>query len=381
MKKYLKVALFLSIGLLSCKEKNKMEDFSIFPPTSIVIPFHKDEIVHLFPVLRMNSIGLVYDEQWAIATINGENIHLERFPEGEFNSSSAKGLIQKDPELLYVRGNRILFLLNWRQKKVSADFYDISKSVGIGLGVSKIVDYEKGIALSVFNYDGKDQSIHFSFVLDDILNKKRLKEVPISDDYARQFPVYFTPSFVFYRLNYKTPWIALDNDINSVKHPLVDLLNKDPSDSVFAVLHDNMLISEELKHAFIASYSQAAQKDMLFLATWYGDPKVQPIVMDTSAIGPRRLVLESGGNTMSPSGKWVYFSATSEGKLPNTHFIVYLDTALPNGYLPPFKLGIEGKVTCAGWMTNPEGLVLYMDAKLWYYDLSHFDVKKYFSAQ
>lgn len=354
-----------------------MEDYSMFPPIPVVIPFHKDEIVHLFPVLRMNSVGLVYDEQWAIATLKGDDIHLDKFPEGEFNSSTAKGLLQKDPELLYVRGNRILFLLDWRQKRAIADFYDISKSVGIGLEVSKIIDYEKGIALSVFSYDGKDQSIHYSFVIDDIPNKKRHKEVPISDSYDRQFPVYFTPSYVFYRLNYHTPWIALDNDLNAVKHPLIDLLNKDPSDSVFAVVHDNMLVSEELKHAFIVSYSKVANKDLPFLATWDGDPKVQPIIMASSEIGPRRLVTESERNTMSPSGKWVYFSATSDGKLPNTHYLVYLDPKLANGYLPPFKLGIEGKVTCAGWMTNPEGLVLYIDAKLWYFDLSHFDAGKF----
>jgi hypothetical protein len=49
---------------------------------------------------------------------------------------------------------------------------------------------------------------------------------------------------------------------------------------------------------------------------------------------------------------------------------------LPSGYLPPFKLDIEGDVSCAGWMTTPEGLVLYKDAKLRYFDLSHFDVGK-----
>ena len=116
---------------------------------------------------------------------------------------------------------------------------------------------------------------------------------------------------------------------------------------------------------------------MLFLATWYGDPKVQPILMDTSGLGSRRLVTIPNRNTMSPSGKWVYFATNGEGKLPATHYIIYLDPNLPSGYLPPFKLSIEGDVACAGWMTTPEGLMLYKDAKLWYFDLSHFDVNKF----
>jgi hypothetical protein len=374
--KIVKIFLIFVIGFLFCREKNKMNDYLNFPPNPIMIPFQKDEIMHLFPVLRPNSFGVVYGELWSIATVKGEDLHLDNFPESEFNISTAKAIPQKDSDILFVMTPKSVDLLYWNQKKTGPWFCDNSKTIANGIDKTKIIDYEKAIAISLFNYDGPDLSIHLSFVIDDIINKKRLKELPIPDNYDRQFPVYFTPSFVFYRLNYETPWIVLDNDLKVIKHPLVDLLNKDPSNGVFAVVNDNMLVSEEQKHAFIASYSKAAKKDLLFLASWYGDPKVQPITMDTTGLGPRRFVTESSRNTLSPSGKWVYFSAASEGKLPNTHYIIYLDPKLPNGYLPPFKLGIEGKVTCAGWMTNPEGLVLYMDAKLWYFDLSHFDARK-----
>jgi hypothetical protein len=84
-------------------------------------------------------------------------------------------------------------------------------------------------------------------------------------------------------------------------------------------------------------------------------------------------ILEIMDPTFSPSGKWAYFNGDGEGKQPDTHYIVYLDPKLPNSSLPPFRLSVEGKVQCAGWMTAPEGLVLYKDGKLWYFDVSDFE--------
>lgn len=84
-------------------------------------------------------------------------------------------------------------------------------------------------------------------------------------------------------------------------------------------------------------------------------------------------ILEIMDPTFSPSGKWAYFNGDGEGKQPDTHYIVYLDPKLPGSSLPPFRLSIEGTVQCAGWMTAPEGLVLYKDGKLWYFDVSDFE--------
>jgi hypothetical protein len=353
-----------------------MVDYSVFPPKPIEIPFAKDFIFHLFPVVREHSIGIVYGERWAIVKIINDKIHFDDFPENEFSISSAWALPQKDEEFLFVRTPKSVDLLNWKHKRHAGYFMDISKSISIGIQISKVLDYVNGLVLSKFNYYDKQHESHYFFVIDDIVNKKRLKDFPIPEDYAIEFPVYFTPSYIIYRHNYKTPWRALDNDLNPTTHPLVDLLNKDQSNSVFSVLNDNMLVSEEFKHAFIVSYNQVVKKDMLYLASWYGDPKIVPIVWDTTGLGPRRLLTMPMRNTMSPSGKWVYFATKGEWGVPATHYIIYLDPKLPNGYLPPFKLDIEGDVTCASWMTTPEGLVLYMSSKLLYFDLSHFDVGK-----
>jgi hypothetical protein len=70
----------------------------LFPQNPAVIPFAMGQIFHLFPVLRENSIGLVYGERWAIAEVIGDNIELDIFPEEEFSIPNAKALLQEIPE-------------------------------------------------------------------------------------------------------------------------------------------------------------------------------------------------------------------------------------------------------------------------------------------
>ena len=370
------ICTVLCLLITSCKEQ-KMIIEEAFSPAPVTIPFTKGHVFHIFPVLKEKSIGIVCGERWAIGTIKKDAVNLDDFPEKEFSIPSAKALPQKDEEVLFVRTPKSIDILNWKEKKQKAYFMDISKSLGVGIENSKVIDYKDGIALSVFYYDDDNMDFHYSFVIDDIPNKKRLKDIPILD-YAPQFAVYFTPSCIFYRRNWQVPWQALDNKLNEISHPLVNILNKDPSDSTFAVVNDNMFISEELKQALIISFSKVAGKDMLFLARWYAEPEVIPIPIDSLVVsGNRRLMKTPNQNTISPSGKWVYFATDGGEHLEDTHYLIYLDPALPNGFLPPFKLSIEGNVEQASWMTTPEGLVLYKDDSLLYFDLSNFKPQDY----
>jgi hypothetical protein len=375
MKNNIFLIAFFSYMQFYCRELTKIRDCSVFPPEPMIVPFGKDEIADLFPVVNEYGIGLVHDEQWAIATIKNGKIHLDDFPEREFSSMSAKGLPQKKPNVVFVKDNKSLALLDWSKKRLVGEFCDISNSIEINLERSKVIDYHKGIAISLFEYFDKGGDDIHQFVIDDILNKKRLKVAPIPH-HIPPLSVYFTPSFIFYQYSqtdYESPWMALDNDLNEVRHPLSGLLNANARKPAFNVYDDNMFVSEKLEHALIISYDPLSKKDMLFLVAWYGYPRVQPVVVDELEIGARRLFSSPNRNCISPSGKWVYFAANGHGKLPDTHYIIHLDPTLPNGYLPPFKLDIEGNVACAGWMTSPEGLVLYKEPRLWHFDLSHFD--------
>ncbi|MBN1127471.1 MAG: hypothetical protein JXA71_00690, partial [Chitinispirillaceae bacterium] len=148
-------------------------------------------------------------------------------------------------------------------------------------------------------------------------------------------------------------------------------------DSVFFAFNKKVYISEKNQQALIVSYNLILKKDMLYLASWHHEPAIIPVEVDSSLIGNRRLMKNVDNNTISPSGHWVYFCASAERFDPDRHFLVYLDPTLPNGCLPPMRLGLEGNVGCAGWITEPEGLVLYMSNQLLHYDLSTFDPGKF----
>jgi hypothetical protein len=377
------VAILFCI-LFCCKEKSMRND-EVFPPIAVAIPFTYNAIHHLFPVLKENSVGVVYGETWAIITSSdNQKINLDVFPDEIFKCPTCKALPQIEISSLYVQSPKSVILLQWQDKKLSAEFMDFSKSTGIGIYKSKIVDYQKGISLSVFYHDDENMDFHYYFVIDDILSKKRLKEIPIPQ-HESPLDVVMTPSFAFYRYvwkNCESPWVALDNNLEIAAHPLCGLLNDSMSTKVFYASGDNTYVSEEMKHAFIIAYNQALKRDLLYLARWYGNPQIIPIPIDSSATaGERRLLKSPNSNTMSPSGRWVYFATDGGAHLQDTHYLVYLDPALPNGFLPPFKLGIEGNVEQASWMTTPEGLVLYKDDSLLYFDLSNFKPQDYAPAK
>jgi hypothetical protein len=352
----------------------------------VAVSFYKGEINHLFPVIQKNSIGIVFGEEIAIAKIKRDELDLDVFPENDdYSALNAHSIGQLGEDTLFLKGNRYYFMLDFNSKKVIRNFCDQSKSIDVNLETSKIINFPKGIALSLFYYsrdDVSDMVAHYFFVIDDIINKKRLKEIPLPY-FVSPLPVYFTPSCVFYRIRtaqMSEPWRVLDNNLDTIGHPLCTLLNE--SAFIFSVAADRMEISENFKHALIVAHNKPLKKDMLFLATWYGDLKVQPIIIDSTLLGERRLVSFTQNNTMSPSGHWVYFCAQAGKNLEeDSHFLIYLDPRLPNGYLPPIRLGYEGRVTCSGWVKDPEQLVLYVNNQLLFYNLSQFNIDRFIEKQ
>jgi hypothetical protein len=376
-----RIFLFIITGVflfLTCKEPDMVESSPLLPKP-VAIPFYKGEVNNLFAVAKKKSIGMTYDgENFAFAEIHGDDLELDDFPKGDtFSGYYKKPLSDFGNDTVYIKGLKFLFALDWKNKKVISFFEEMSRAIEGHFEVSKIIKENHQI-LSLWYYspeEGEDKSEKYFFTIDDVLNRKRIKEIPIPDP-GNDFPVFFTPSCVIYRNKYSSPWKVIDNNLEETTHPIVDLLKKNEEDSVFFAFNKEMFISEKNKQAFIISYNLILKKDMLFLASWHTDPKVQPIVIDSSLIGNRRLVNNSDNNTMSPSGHWVYFCARAERFDPDRHFLIYLDPELPNGYLPPMRLGLEGTIGCAGWVTDPEGLVLYMNNQLLYYDLTRFDPEK-----
>lgn len=387
MKHSLKTIFALICFAMFCNKEQKMDDSTSIIPKPIVYSFYKGDISHLFSVVQNKSIGIAFDaESVAVAKLHRDELEVDVFPDVDsFTAYGADGFYQKNTEILYVKDKRFIQKLDWKNKRVISMFAYMDNPYDIYLEKSKVIDYQNGLAMSLTNYfvfNEPNSEGQYSFVIDDILNKKRLKEVSLPDFIS--MPVFFTPSYVFYQYTtmkdtdqyYNSPWMVLDNNLTQTNHPLADLLNKNAKDTVFSVGEKMMQVSEELKHALIETYNHITKKDMLYLATWYNKPSIQPIVIDYSKIfGDRRLVTSTDNNTMSPSGHWVYFCAESQNNIDkDLHFLIYLDPKLPNGYLPPLKLNIEGNIGCVGWVTKPEGFMLYKNNQLFYYDLSEVKI-------
>jgi hypothetical protein len=377
----IRIIVFIVAGIClvwSCKEPDMIESSPLLPKP-VAIPFYKGEVNNLFAVAKKKSIGMTYDgDNFAIAEIQGDDLELDDFPKGDtFSGYLTKPLFQSNQDTLFVNGDKFLFALDWKNKKVISFFEEMSRAIEGHFEISKIIKENHQI-LSLWYFspeEGEDKSEKYFLTIDDVINRKRIKEIPILDpDY--DFPVFFTPTHVIYHSNDSSPWKVIDNNLEETTHPIVDLLKKYEEDSVFFAFNKETFISENNEQSLIISYNLIVKKDMLFLASWNSEPKVQPIVIDSSLIGNRRLVNNSGNNTMSPSGHWVYFCARAERFDPDRHFLIYLDPKLPNGCLLPMRLGLEGSIGCAGWVTEPEGLVLYMNNQLLYYDLSRFDPRK-----
>jgi hypothetical protein len=368
----------LSGFFVLCAEKPAGSS-SRFPPEPVEIIFGNKAVHHIFPVVRRNSIGIVYGRRWAIGTIKWSRIWLDNFPQNKYGIPTSRALRQCSENFLYVRSPKSIDCLDWNKKKMIFDFMDESRSMQYAIGIvkSKITDYNKVTALSLFYYEGEDGNPHYQFVLDDIFNKKRLKELPIPP-HLSPLAAFFTPSYIFYY--YRTvdsisPWMALDNNLDTISHPLASLLNSSFMDSLFFIGHEAMLVSEEQQHALIPAKNRQTRQEALYLAQWRDKPGIHKIPFDTAIIaGERSLLSDCSLNIMSPSGKWCFFKVDGYRQgIPDGYFLIYLDPAISAGSSQPIRLNDIENIEYASWMTSPEGLVLYGKGKFLYYDLSIFD--------
>jgi hypothetical protein len=383
MRSYKIVVIIAACFLAACSQKTPNPAVG-FPQKPVEIVFAKDAIHHLFPVIKDKSIGIVYGHRWSIGTIRGYHIKLDNFPEKYINFTTAKAIPQSDNNRIYIKTNRSIYTLDWKSKKITSNFEDNTRGIKIYIEKSKKVKSDDRLIISLFEYFDEDGNPHYQFVLDDIFNKKRLKELPIPP-HLSPLAVFFTPSYIFYY--YRTvdsisPWMALDNNLDTISHPLVSLLNSSFMDSFFFIGHENMLVSEEQQHALILAKNRQTKQEAMYLAQWHDKSEIHKIPFDTAIIaGERSLLSDCSLNTMSPSGKWCFFKVDGYRQgIPDGYFLIYLDPAISTGASQPIRLNDIDNIEYASWMTNPEGLVLYGKGKFLYYDLSKVDAGSFFGG-
>ena len=119
-----------------------MRSSDAFPPMPVAIQVTYNTINHLFPLLKKNSVGIVYGETWAIATLkDNQKIYLDVFPFDKFSMPIACALPQYSEDILFVKGDKSVFILDWKKKELIASFKDVSKTLDVGLDKTKVIDY------------------------------------------------------------------------------------------------------------------------------------------------------------------------------------------------------------------------------------------------
>jgi hypothetical protein len=387
---------FLLIGLfgLSCvagtKGAKKMET-ECWQMKPVEIEF-KESIITMFPVTQLASIGMVAGnidhETLRIVKIHNNKLSENVFPAKEFEPYDNIGYCFNDCSEMYLHQSKILTFVNWQQKIKTISYKPLGNMVENEFAKSKVINFANKIILTVFSpiYDESYKNIlnnTYLFTLEDLVNKKRIKSIPISiesgsyitdkrSDISIKPTVAFGPDYVIYRESNGYNWLCINNSLDSIDHPLKDTLNnyKEYFESDYVSLE----ISPTQPYA-VAICQKIHKKYTPAIIQWNKAPAIMPVSIPLE----KEQNIEPASLQLSPSGRWAYFYTT--GYPGGKHFLLYIDTLLPGGCLPQFDLKVESEDNKATWMTNPEGLVMKVGGKLMYWDLSKFNANDFLKTQ
>lgn len=386
--------LLVGLSCLSCvagtKGEKKMEAES-WPLKPVEIDF-KEDVASMFPIERENSIGLVAgkseEETLRLMKISDSRVSLYTIPRKKFKPATEKGTCVSNCDEIFMSGNRILRWVNLKQQKEEIVYWGVGDALENQYEQTKLINEKNKIVLSVFSpfYDDKFDKIlnnTYSITLEDLINKKRIKSLPISTESGRHLtdkrsmfrssPNFaFGPDYVVYRESAKYKWLCVNNSLEYIDHPLKDTLNiyKD----YFATDYISLEISSTQPYA-VAICKEAHKNHFPAIIQWHKAPAVMPVAVPLG----KDQDIEYASLQLSPSGRWAYFYTS--GYPGAKHYLLYIDTSLPGGCLPPFDIKVSSEDHKATWVTTPEGFVMKVEGKLLYWDLSKFNGNVFLNKQ
>jgi hypothetical protein len=380
---------FLVVANLSCAigthGVKKMEK-ETWPVNPVEINF-KDRILSIFPVLLSSSFGMVAGnpdhETLRIGSIQGNKIKENFFPRDAFEVADETGTcIGGDCREMYMSSRRILSVVDWASKKLIIDYWGVGRVLQNIYQKTKLIDEESKKVITVFSpFYNQDYSEILngssSLTIDDLKNKKRIKTIPISSesgdftindksDFGRDPIVSFGPSCVIYRESWEYRWLAVNNDLDYIEHPLKDTLNE--YKEYFGTDLVSMEISPDRPYAIAIGQKEIGQPHFAAIIQWNKAPAIMPVPLNLQ----KDEDIDYSSLLLSPSGRWAFFS-TSRSR----YFLLYIDPDLPGGCLLPFELGVTGFDNKATWITKPEGFVMQAGEKMLYWDLSKFEAQSF----
>jgi hypothetical protein len=380
---------FLVVVSVSCavgtQGVKKMEK-ETWPVNPVEINF-KERILSIFPVVLKNSFGMVAGnpdhETLRIGSLQGNKIKENVFPRDAFEVADETGTcLGEDCREMYMSSSRILSVVDWASKKLIIDYWGVGEVLQNTYLKTKIIDNngKKVLTIMVPFYNATYDSIlngTSSLTIEDLIQKKRVKSIPISTE-SGKYKEYdqthfgtdpnfaFGPSFVIYRESWEYRWLAVNNELEYIEHPLKDTLNE--YKEFFGTDLISLEIAPDQPYAIAIGQKELGQPHFAAIIQWNKAPAVMPVSLTLL----KDEDIDYSSLLLSPSGRWAFFS-TSRSR----HFLLYIDPDLPGGCLPPFDLNVSGLDNKATWITKPEGFIMQTAEKMLYWDLSKFKVGEF----
>jgi len=346
-----------------------------------VIPF--TETVHgafTLPLpcrVGIEAVVSSFESRFAIVTFSGQSIiGVDTVSAEEYKGGTRSVLGSEDEHNLVLLSAAEVAVLDRPENRVSVEYTTASPRADFQTKYfqGKIAGSDRLLIIaevspSVGEEGVVDATLH-SLVYDDVRVRKTLSRIVIEHPLNEQPPVFFSKDVVIYRNKRKDasePWKALDNTLSPISHPLCALLDRE----FRQFLIYGLVMSDRHRHAVVSATNADTKMPAINYISWKSS-KVSSIAM------PAGMFLGQKNLMMSPSGKWVFFTATidNEGKRAMNHVLVYLDPDLPSGFLPPFVVAEGKNEDRAAWITEPEGLVVFGKGQVSLWDLSKFVPKK-----
>jgi hypothetical protein len=380
------LSISCAVGIQGAKKMEKV----IWPVASMDIDF-KDRVISIFPVSSANKFGMIAGkldhETLRIGAISGKHINETVFPKDIYEPADEIGTCIDDHcDQMYMSAKRILSVIDLRNKKHMIEYYGMGNVLKNRYLKTKLINGEEKLVLTVFApfYNNSFSDFNngtFSLTLEDLINKKRIKAIPISSEsgdytlidksfFGRVPSVSFAPSCVIFRESHEYRWLVVNNSLDYIEHPLKDTLNE--YKEFFGTDLISLEISPDQPYAVALCQKELGQPHFPAVIQWNKAPAVMPVPLKLQ----KDEDIDYSSLLLSPSGRWAFFS-TSGCSADSRHFLLYIDTDLPGGCLPPFYLNVPGLDNKATWITNPEGFIMQVGDKMVYWNLSKFKAGDY----
>jgi hypothetical protein len=345
---------------------------AVFPVKPVVFPF-KRNVSSLFTVYKPNSIGTDAEGRISVLSFLGGRISEQVFPVKVHPGGLVQALTQENPRLLYMIQRRSIYLLNLEKNIVLGEAPALMETLNFDYEDGTVLDEERRMVMALYSFNASEQSLErtYEIRLESLVSGNTLKKLKIGYDNPAGLAALhaFGRKHLFIRESIEKPWVAYNENLEIAEHVLTGYLNKNASVSNSL---SRMVVNE--KSGTAACIASAGGTRQCAVVHWKDLQKAELSVVplaDSNGLAPFEMPYLRRFS-ISPSGRWL-FVPVSDGAGREGCYLVFIEKTNDKSVPIPFSLGFDGAPGSIAWMADPEGLVINIENRLIYWDLSLYN--------